>query len=168
MPRTLIGSILIACLAITLPGCSSMNRQEKGAAIGAGAGAGLGALIGAATGSWAWGAVIGAGAGALGGYVIADITEEDEPYTGSVSQTQRQEAEDYVRRANQSTSAEESERLLLRSIEIHPTPAAHNNLGILYLQKGNRSAAESEWRRALALDPDYRAARDNLNRSQAG
>lgn len=60
---------LLAAILI-LPGCSSMNRTQKGAAIGTAGGAAAGAVIGRASGNTALGAIIGATVGGVTGAVI--------------------------------------------------------------------------------------------------
>lgn len=53
-----------------VPGCSSLNKEQKGAIIGAAAGAAGGAVVGNATGSTARGAIIGAVVGGAAGAII--------------------------------------------------------------------------------------------------
>lgn len=65
--RTLAGASL---LALTLTGCASLNRKEKGAIIGATAGGVIGGVIGNNTGSTTRGAIIGAAVGGTVGAVI--------------------------------------------------------------------------------------------------
>ncbi|GAB3009048.1 OmpA family protein [Niabella terrae] len=55
---------------LLLAGCDSMNRTQKGAAIGVGGGAAVGAVIGKATGNTAMGAIIGAAVGGTAGAII--------------------------------------------------------------------------------------------------
>lgn len=43
---------------------------------------------------------------------------------------------------------------------------ARNNLGYAYLQAGRKSEAETEFRAALEIDPDYYKARNNLEAAQ--
>lgn len=62
--------IAVAAAAMTLPGCGSMTKTQKGAGIGAVAGGTLGALIGKKAGNTAVGAIIG---GAIGGTAGAFI-----------------------------------------------------------------------------------------------
>jgi outer membrane protein OmpA-like peptidoglycan-associated protein len=57
-------------LAIVFAGCKSMNKTQKGAAVGVGAGAAMGAIIGKAAGNTALGAVIGATVGGASGAII--------------------------------------------------------------------------------------------------
>ncbi|HOZ85474.1 MAG TPA: OmpA family protein [Niabella sp.] len=59
-----------AIAALTLTSCDSMNRTQKGAAIGVGGGAAVGAVIGKATGNTALGAIIGAAVGGTAGAII--------------------------------------------------------------------------------------------------
>jgi len=64
---------LFACLligGILLAGCKSMNKTQKGAAIGTGSGAAVGAAIGKASGNTAMGAILGATVGGVTGALI--------------------------------------------------------------------------------------------------
>src|SRR5512133_3234895 len=62
--------IVLLCALVLLPGCSSMKKSTKGAAIGAGAGGAMGAVIGRASGNTGLGAIIGASVGGAAGAVI--------------------------------------------------------------------------------------------------
>lgn len=62
--------VLTLVLAILLPGCASMKRSTKGAAIGTAAGGAMGAVIGRASGNTGLGAIIGATVGGATGAVI--------------------------------------------------------------------------------------------------
>ncbi len=59
-----------AFAGMTIAGCETATRTQKGAAIGAGGGAAIGAIIGKATGNAAMGAIIGAAVGGTAGAVI--------------------------------------------------------------------------------------------------
>jgi outer membrane protein OmpA-like peptidoglycan-associated protein len=63
-------AVVVAMAMLTGAGCASMNKTERGAAVGGGAGAALGALIGHKTGSTARGAIIGAVVGGAAGALI--------------------------------------------------------------------------------------------------
>lgn len=62
--------IMLIVAAILLPGCASMKRSTKGAAIGTAAGGAMGAVIGRASGNTGLGAIIGATVGGATGAVI--------------------------------------------------------------------------------------------------
>jgi outer membrane protein OmpA-like peptidoglycan-associated protein len=62
--------IVLLCAVILLPGCSSMKRSTKGAAIGTAAGGAMGAVIGRASGNTGLGAIIGASVGGAAGAII--------------------------------------------------------------------------------------------------
>lgn len=62
--------VVIVGAAILLPGCASMNKTQKGAAVGTATGAAAGAVIGRAAGNTALGAIIGATVGGVTGAVI--------------------------------------------------------------------------------------------------
>ncbi|HEX2968364.1 MAG TPA: OmpA family protein [Bacteroidales bacterium] len=63
-------AILVLCVAIILPGCASMKKSTKGAAIGTAAGGAMGAVIGRASGNTGLGAIIGASVGGAAGAII--------------------------------------------------------------------------------------------------
>ncbi len=60
----------LLAFAIVISSCKSMNKTQKGAAIGAGGGAVIGGIIGKATGNTALGAILGATVGGVTGAVI--------------------------------------------------------------------------------------------------
>lgn len=69
--KTLQKSVFTIVLAsMILAGCKSMNKTQKGAAIGTAGGAAAGAVIGRAAGNTALGAIIGAAVGGVTGAVI--------------------------------------------------------------------------------------------------
>ena len=69
--KTLQKSVFsIVFAAMVIAGCKSMNKTQKGAAIGTAGGAAAGAVIGRAAGNTALGAIIGAAVGGVSGAVI--------------------------------------------------------------------------------------------------
>ena len=69
--KTLQKSVFsIVLVAMIIAGCKSMNKTQKGAAIGTAGGAAAGAVIGRAAGNTALGAIIGAAVGGVTGAVI--------------------------------------------------------------------------------------------------
>jgi outer membrane protein OmpA-like peptidoglycan-associated protein len=62
--------VFIMVLAVSLAGCKSMNKTQKGAVIGGAGGAVVGGVVGRAFGNTAMGAIIGATVGGVGGAVI--------------------------------------------------------------------------------------------------
>src|SRR5215470_4080685 len=63
----------------------------------------------------------------------------------------------------------ERELSVLRSLarRIDPSdPGAHNNLGVLYYERGMAREAAAAFSRALELDPHMRVAQDNLEAVQ--
>ncbi len=66
------GAVLVLSAALILSGCSSLNKTQKGGAVGAVAGGAMGAVIGKATGNTALGAIIGATVGGATGAVIGN------------------------------------------------------------------------------------------------
>jgi len=61
---------IILGVSLIIQGCASMNRTQKGAAVGTAAGGAMGAVIGRASGNTALGAIIGAAVGGATGAVI--------------------------------------------------------------------------------------------------
>jgi len=48
---------------------------------------------------------------------------------------------------------DEAEKLYLRSIDLGETPQAHNNLARLYMAKNRWEQAETEFQKAIKMDP---------------
>ncbi len=84
--KAIRSSIIAMGLIVTLlgSGCSSLNKTQKGAAIGAGAGGVVGALIGRSAGNTALGAIIG---GAVGGTAGALIGHKMDKQAAEIKQT---------------------------------------------------------------------------------
>ncbi|MES2376981.1 MAG: OmpA family protein [Bacteroidota bacterium] len=84
--KAIRNSIIAVALTFSLfgTGCSSLNKTQKGAAIGAGAGGVVGALIGRSAGNTALGAIIG---GAVGGTAGAVIGHKMDKQAAEIKQT---------------------------------------------------------------------------------
>ncbi len=65
-----IGAMLILVASMILPACKSMNKTQKGAAVGTVSGGAIGAVIGRVSGNTALGAIIGAAVGGATGAII--------------------------------------------------------------------------------------------------
>ena len=61
---------VVLAISMSIVGCSSLSKTERGAAIGAGAGAVIGGAVGAKYGGTAKGAIIGAAVGGTAGAII--------------------------------------------------------------------------------------------------
>lgn len=72
MNKLRVNLIMLACAALIFSGCSSLNKTQKGGAIGVAAGGTMGAVIGNASGNTALGAIIGAAVGGATGAVIGN------------------------------------------------------------------------------------------------
>jgi outer membrane protein OmpA-like peptidoglycan-associated protein len=68
--------MLVAVVAASILGCSSMSKRDKGALIGAGGGAAAGAAIGKAAGNTALGAILGAMVGGAAGAYIGNYMDK--------------------------------------------------------------------------------------------
>ena len=64
--------IIILSAALIIQGCASMNKTQKGAAVGTATGTAMGAVIGRASGNTALGAIIGAAVGGAAGAIIGN------------------------------------------------------------------------------------------------
>lgn len=65
-------TLITAAVALMATGCKTMNRSQKGAAIGVGGGAAIGAVVGKALGNTAMGAIVGAAVGGTAGAIIGN------------------------------------------------------------------------------------------------
>lgn len=70
MKRIRISTIMILCTALIFSSCASLNKTQKGGAIGVAAGGAMGAVIGKVAGNTGLGAIIGAAVGGATGAVI--------------------------------------------------------------------------------------------------
>lgn len=70
MKKVQMSLILLLSAVLMFSGCASLNKTQKGGAVGAVAGGAMGAVIGKATGNTALGAIIGATVGGATGAVI--------------------------------------------------------------------------------------------------
>ena len=62
--------LIVIVLAVSLAGCKTMNKSQKGAVIGGAGGGVVGGVIGRSVGNTAMGAIIGATVGGVGGAII--------------------------------------------------------------------------------------------------
>lgn len=62
--------MITAAIGVSIFGCNSLSKSQKGAMIGAGAGGAVGAGVGKAAGNTALGAIIGAAVGGVAGGII--------------------------------------------------------------------------------------------------
>lgn len=72
MKKSTISLILILSAALLFSSCASLNKTQKGGAIGAASGGAMGAIIGRAAGNTGLGAIIGAAVGGATGAVIGN------------------------------------------------------------------------------------------------
>jgi outer membrane protein OmpA-like peptidoglycan-associated protein len=62
--------LIVMVLAVSLAGCKTMNKSQKGAVIGGAGGGVVGGVVGRSVGNTAMGAIIGATVGGVGGAII--------------------------------------------------------------------------------------------------
>lgn len=72
MKKLRISMVLVLSAAFLFSGCASLNKTQKGGAVGAVAGGAMGAIIGRASGNTGLGAIIGATVGGATGAVIGN------------------------------------------------------------------------------------------------
>lgn len=72
MKKLRISMVLVLSAAFLFSGCASLNKTQKGGAVGAVAGGAMGAIIGKASGNTGLGAIIGATVGGATGAVIGN------------------------------------------------------------------------------------------------
>ncbi|WP_462267253.1 OmpA family protein [Mucilaginibacter sp.] len=82
--KTAVAGVAIVFSGIISPGCNSLTKTQKGAAIGAGGGGTIGAFIGKAAGNTALGAIIG---GAVGGTAGAFIGRKMDRQAAEIKQS---------------------------------------------------------------------------------
>jgi len=148
-----------------LSGCATAY-QERTAGQGAVIGATAGAVIGAQSGNVAKGAVIGGALGALAGAVLAEGRENRVVTSGPRYHRRAcHEGAEYFERANQARDIDRKIYLMQKGLRYCPNnPAAHNDLGVAFILRGDDDAASVHFRHALRIDPGYYPAQRNLNR----
>jgi outer membrane protein OmpA-like peptidoglycan-associated protein len=117
--------IIYLMVAITLAGCSSMNKSQKGAVIGAAGGGASGAVIGRASGNTALGAIIGATVGGVAGTVIGREMDKQ------AAEMEREVPDAKVERVGEGIVVEFDGDILFGFDQSGLTPEAINNLGSL-------------------------------------
>ena len=75
MKKTIV-LLMVFALALSIAGCGSMKKRDKGALIGAGAGAVIGGVIGNKAGNTAVGAILGAAIGGAAGAYIGNYMDK--------------------------------------------------------------------------------------------
>jgi outer membrane protein OmpA-like peptidoglycan-associated protein len=68
--KQVIAIVIVTVFSVSIFGCKSLDKSQKGAIIGAGAGGAVGAGVGKAAGNTALGAIIGATVGGVAGGII--------------------------------------------------------------------------------------------------
>lgn len=115
-------SICSFLVIILIAGCSSMNKTQKGAAIGTAGGAATGAVIGRTAGNTALGAIIGATVGGVTGAVIGHQMDKQ------AKEIENKLPEAKVKRVGEGIVVELSEKVLFDFDKSSLTTEAQNNL----------------------------------------
>lgn len=74
--KPVLSVLLVVSLSVSMLGCASLSRTEKGAITGAAIGGAAGAIIGKHTGDTAAGAIIGAAVGGVAGAYIGNYMDK--------------------------------------------------------------------------------------------
>lgn len=164
--RNTFGFIAVISALILLSGCAT-THQERATTQGAMVGAAAGAVIGAQNDKPVEGAIIGGVLGAMAGAVLAEGSEdrviESEPRYHRRTTCRR--GAEYFDRAANVRDLDRKVTLMRQGLRLCPNnPAAHNDLGVALMLRGNYGQAERHFGHALQLDPGYVPARRNLTR----
>lgn len=110
---------------LTLAGCKSMNKSQKGAVIGTAGGGAAGAVIGRASGNTAMGAIIGATVGGVAGAVIGKQMDKQ------AAEMEREVPGAKIERVGEGIVVEFSGKVLFGFDKSDLTSEATNNLNSL-------------------------------------
>jgi outer membrane protein OmpA-like peptidoglycan-associated protein len=125
MKRTTHASLAFIFLLTFTISCKSLNKTQKGAAVGTASGAAVGAVIGKATGNTAMGAIIGATVGGVTGAVIGrKMDKQAEEIKNEVPGAK-------VERVGEGIVVEFSDKILFAYDRADLSNAAENNLNKL-------------------------------------
>ncbi len=152
-----------------LSGCAT-THQERATTQGAVIGAAAGAVIGAQSDRAVEGALIGGVLGGLAGAVLSEdghdrvLASEPRYHRRSCGQ-----GEAYFDRAARERNLDQKIYLMREGLHLCPkNPAAHNDLGVALMLRGDYREAERHFGHALKLDPGYAPARRNMARVHRG
>ncbi|MFQ5581794.1 MAG: YMGG-like glycine zipper-containing protein [Mariprofundaceae bacterium] len=154
---------LVVISILLLSGCATPH-QERAATTGAMIGAGAGAVIGSQSDRPVEGALIGGVIGGLAGAILAE-DHSDRVYTSDKRYHRKacRKGQRFFDEARHARSLERKVHLMEEGLRYCPAnPAAHNDLGVALMLKGNYKAAEQHFRHAIRLDAGYEPARRNL------
>jgi len=162
--------LLTACAILgLLSGCAT-THQERATTQGAVIGATAGAVIGAQNDRAVEGAFIGGILGGLAGAVLSDdgnnrvVASEPRYHRRSCGQ-----GAEYFDRATRARNLDRKVGLMRQGLRLCPrNPAAHNDLGVALMLRGDYAEARKHFGHALKLDPGYIPARRNMERLHRG
>lgn len=122
MKNLRISFILLVFFALLYSGCASLNKTQKGGAVGATAGGAMGAVIGRTSGNTALGAIIGAAVGGATGAIIGHkMDKQAEEISKTVPDVK-------VERVGEGIVVEFNSNVLFGFDKSNLTSAAKNNL----------------------------------------
>ena len=166
-PRTPV--LLLTLAASLLASCEGMSDGEKKTWTTVG-GAAAGALAGRAVSgkkNKTKGTIIGAVVGGVAGYALSGGfggNASEEKRASPSFQQANQEFDSAMQAKNSGNDAAALDHYK-NAARIEPEqPEPYNNAGLIYLEQGDRANAEAMFRKALAADPNYEPARDNLRK----
>jgi len=161
MSRTSFAALVVGTLALAAaPGCKSSNEGSWiGTGVGTVAGAGAGYAVGGTKG-----ALIGAGVGALGGYIVGTELGHDSTAEHNATAA-HQQSQRFWDQANEAASPQQRVYYLEQAWSADRThPEIPHNMGVAYMDMGDRAAARQHFELALQVDPDFQPSRDALAR----
>ena len=148
-------------------GCVA-THQQRTATQGAVIGGAAGAVIGAQSNRVAEGAVVGAIVGGLAGAILAE-DRSNRVYASEARYHRRacNKGSHYFSRAHSARNLDRKINLMREGLRFCPNnPAAHNDLGVALVLRGNHAAARTHFGHAIRLDSSYRPAHRNLRHLQ--
>jgi len=122
MNKSRLNFISLLIISIMFSACASMNKTQKGAAVGTASGGAMGAIIGKASGNTAMGAIIGAAVGGTTGAIIGNNMDKQ------AEEIQRKVPDANVQRVGEGIVVEFSSNVLFGFDESQLTSSSKSSL----------------------------------------
>lgn len=125
MNNSRLNFISLLIISIMFSACASMNKTQKGAAVGTASGGAMGAIIGKASGNTAMGAIIGAAVGGTTGAIIGNNMDKQ------AEEIQKKVPDANVQRVGEGIVVEFSSNVLFGFDESELTSSSRSSLNKL-------------------------------------